>query len=171
LPFGTGKKLKVLVLAKGEKEKEAQEAGADLVGSDEYIEKITGGWSDVDAIVATPDMMGAVGKLGKILGPKGLMPNPKSGTVTLDVAKAVRDLKRGKIEFRVDKSGNIGAPIGKVSFKEEELYDNARTFFDAINRAKPPAAKGQYFKGAFISSTMGVGLRLDTQSILAELKK
>jgi len=171
LPFGTGKKLRVLVLAKGEKEKEAQEVGADFVGSDDFIEKISGGWSDVDAIVATPDMMGAVGKLGKILGPKGLMPNPKSGTVTFDVAKAVKDLKRGKIEFRVDKSGNIGVPIGKVSFKKEELYENAKIFFDAILRAKPPAAKGQYFRGTSISSTVGVGIRLDTQSILAELKK
>lgn len=171
LPFGTGKKVKVLVLTKGEKEKEAKDAGADFVGSDEYIEKIRAGWSDVDTIVATPDVMGAVGKLGKILGPKGLMPNPKSGTVTFDVAKAVKDLKRGKIEFRVDKSGNIGTPIGKVSFKDEELYENAKAFFDTVIRAKPPAAKGQYFKGMSISSTMGVGIRLDTQSILAELKK
>jgi large subunit ribosomal protein L1 len=171
LPFGTGKKVRVLVLTKGEKEKEAKEAGADLVGSDEYIEKITGGWTDVDAIIATPDIMGAVGKLGKILGRKGLMPNPKSGTVTFDVAKAVKDLKKGKIEYRVDKSGNIGVPIGKVSFKEEELYENAKVFFEAVVRAKPSSAKGQYLKSATLSSTMGVGFKLDLPSILTELKK
>lgn len=171
LPFGTGKKVRVLVLTKGEKEKEAKEAGADLVGSDEYIEKITGGWTDVDAIIATPDIMGTVGKLGKILGRKGLMPNPKSGTVTFDVAKAVKDLKKGKIEYRVDKSGNIGVPIGKVSFKEEELYENAKVFFEAVVRAKPSSAKGQYLKSATLSSTMGVGFKLDLPSILTELKK
>jgi len=171
LPYGTGKKVKVLVLTKGEKEKEAVEAGADLVGSDEYIEKISGGWTDVDAIIATPDIMGAVGKLGKILGRKGLMPNPKSGTVTFDVAKAVKDLKKGKIEFRVDKSGNIGVPVGKVSFKEEELYENAKLFLDAIVKAKPASAKGQYLKSATLSSTMGVGVKLDVPSILTELKK
>jgi len=171
LPFGTGKKVRVLVLTKGEKEKEAKEAGADLVGSDEYIEKISGGWTDVDAIIATPDIMGTVGKLGKILGRKGLMPNPKSGTVTFDVAKAVKDLKKGKIEYRVDKSGNIGVPVGKVSFKEEELFENAKVFFEAIVKAKPASAKGQYLKSATLSSTMGVGAKLDIPSILTELKK
>jgi large subunit ribosomal protein L1 len=171
LPFGTGKKVRVLVLTKGEKEKEAKEAGADLVGSDEYIEKISGGWTDVDAIIATPDIMGTVGKLGKILGRKGLMPNPKSGTVTFDVAKAVKDLKKGKIEYRVDKSGNIGVPVGKVSFKEEELLENAKVFFEAIVKAKPASAKGQYLKSATLSSTMGVGAKLDIPSILTELKK
>jgi large subunit ribosomal protein L1 len=171
LPFGTGKKVRVLVLTKGEKEKEAKEAGADLVGSDEYIEKISGGWTDVDAIIATPDIMGTVGKLGKILGRKGLMPNPKSGTVTFDVAKAVKDLKKGKIEYRVDKSGNIGVPVGKASFKEEELFENAKVFFEAIVKAKPASAKGQYLKSATLSSTMGVGAKLDIPSILTELKK
>jgi len=171
LPFGTGKKVRVLVLTKGEKEKEAKEAGADLVGSDEYIEKISGGWTDVDAIIATPDIMGTVGKLGKILGRKGLMPNPKSGTVTFDVAKTVKDLKKGKIEYRVDKSGNIGVPVGKVSFKEEELFENAKVFFEAIVKAKPASAKGQYLKSATLSSTMGVGAKLDIPSILTELKK
>ena len=167
LPHGTGKKIKVLVLTKGEKEKEAQDAGADMVGADEYIEKISQGWADVDVIVATPDMMGQVGKLGKILGPKGLMPNPKSGTVTFDVAKAVKEIKAGRVEYRVDKSGNIAAPIGKVSFSEEALQDNARVFLGTIVRARPGSAKGTYLKNASISSTMGVGIKLDTQEILA----
>jgi large subunit ribosomal protein L1 len=167
LPHGTGKKIKVLVLTKGEKEKEAQDAGADMVGTDEYIEKISQGWADVDVIVATPDMMGQVGKLGKILGPKGLMPNPKSGTVTFDVAKAVKEIKAGRVEYRVDKSGNIAAPIGKISFSEEALQDNARVFLSTIVRARPGSAKGTYLKNASISSTMGVGIKLDTQEILA----
>lgn len=167
LPHGTGKKIKVLVLAKGEKEKEAQQAGADMVGADEYIEKISKGWSDADVIVATPDMMGSVGKLGRILGPKGLMPNPKSGTVTFDVAKAIKEIKAGRVEYRVDKSGNIGVPIGKVSFTEEALLDNAKTFLNTIIRARPASAKGTYLKNASLSSTMGVGIKLDPQEILA----
>jgi large subunit ribosomal protein L1 len=171
LPNGTGKKVRVLVLTKGEKEKEAQEAGADFVGLEEYIEKITKGWLDVDVVVATPDVMSQVGKLGKILGTKRMMPNPKSGTVTFDVAKAVKELKAGKIEFRVDKGGNIGAPIGKLSFSEEQLYENAKVFLDVIVRAKPAAAKGTYLKNASISSSLGPGVRLDTSSILNLLKQ
>jgi len=170
LPFGTGKKVRVLVLTKGEKEKEAKEAGADFVGSDEYIEKINSGWADVDAIVATPDLMGVIGKLGKILGPKGLMPNPKSGTVTFDVAKAVKELKAGRVEFRVDKAGNVGAAIGKASFSAENLYDNAKVLLDAIIRSKPASAKGQYLKNITLSSTMGIGVKLNTQSIIALFK-
>jgi large subunit ribosomal protein L1 len=171
LPNGTGKKVRVLVLTKGEKEKEAQEAGADFVGLEEYIEKITKGWLDVDVVVATPDVMSQVGKLGKILGTKRMMPNPKSGTVTFDVAKAVKELKAGKIEFRVDKGGNIGAAIGKLSFSEEHLYENAKVFLDVIVRAKPAAAKGTYLKNASISSSLGPGVRLDTSSILNLLKQ
>ncbi len=171
LPHGTGKKVKVLVLTKGEKEKEATEAGADFVGLEEYIEKISQGWLDVDVVVATPDVMGQVGRLGKILGPKRMMPNPKSGTVTFDVAKAVKELKAGKIEFRVDKGGNIAVPIGKLSFTEEQLSDNAKAFLDVIIRAKPATAKGTYLKGASISSTMGPGIKLDTGSILSMLKQ
>jgi large subunit ribosomal protein L1 len=170
LPHGSGKKVKVLVLTKGEKEKEATEAGADFVGLEEYIDKITQGWLDVDVVVATPDVMGQVGKLGKILGTKRMMPNPKSGTVTPDVTKAVRELKAGKIEFRVDKGGNIGAPIGKLSFTEEQLFENAKAFLDVIIRAKPAAAKGTYLKSASISSTMAPGIRLDTSSVMAVLK-
>ncbi|MCK4384893.1 MAG: 50S ribosomal protein L1, partial [candidate division Zixibacteria bacterium] len=171
LPNGTGKKVKVLVLTKGEKEKEAQEAGADFVGSDEFIKKITEGWSEADAIIATPDVMGQVGRLGKILGPKGLMPNPKSGTVTFDVAKAVREIKAGRVEFRVDKGGNIGVPIGKFSFPEDKIVENAKVFLDAIMRAKPAAAKGTYLRNVSISSTMGPGMKLDTSSVLAMLKQ
>jgi len=171
LPNGSGKKVKVLVLTKGEKENEAKEAGADFVGLEEYIEKIAKGWLDVDVVVATPDVMGQVGKLGKVLGTKRMMPNPKSGTVTFDVAKAVRELKAGKIEFRVDKGGNIGVPIGKLSFTEEQLAENAKVFLDVIIRAKPASAKGTYLKSAFISTTMGPGIRLDTSSILTVLKQ
>ncbi len=171
LPNGSGKKVKVLVLTKGEKENEAKEAGADFVGLEEYIEKIAQGWLDVDVVVATPDVMGQVGKLGKVLGTKRMMPNPKSGTVTFDVAKAVRELKAGKIEFRVDKGGNIGVPIGKLSFTEGQLAENAKVFLDVIIRAKPPAAKGTYLKSAFISTTMGPGIRLDTSSILTMLNQ
>lgn len=170
LPNGTGKKITVLVLTKGEKEKEAKEAGADFVGLEEYIEKIQQGWLDVDVVVATPDVMGQVGKLGKILGTKRMMPNPKSGTVTQDVAKAVKELKAGKIEFRVDRGGNIGVPIGKMSFTDEQLAGNAKVFLDVIMRAKPAAVKGTYLKSASISSTMGPGVSLDTSAIVAMLK-
>jgi len=170
LPHGTGKKVKVLVLAKGEKEKEAQEAGADYVGSDEYIEKITGGWTDVDVIIATPDMMGSVGKLGRILGPRGLMPNPKSGTVTFEVEKAVKEVKAGKIEYRVDKTGILHVPVGKKSFDTGHLMDNATAFLLAVMKAKPASAKGQYLRSAVLSSTMGPGIKLDTNEILKVIK-
>ena len=166
LPHGTGKKIRVLVLAKGEKIKEAETAGAEFAGADEFVEKISGGWMDFDAIVATPDMMGTVGKLGKVLGPRGLMPNPKAGTVTFDVAKAVKDLKAGKIEYRVDKAGVIGAAIGKVSFAESQILENAQSFLATIVRAKPSAAKGTYLKSATLSSTMGPGVKLDPNEIL-----
>jgi large subunit ribosomal protein L1 len=171
LPSGTGRKVKVLVLTKGEKEKEAQEAGADFVGLDEYIEKIQKGWLDVDVVVATPDVMGQVGRLGKILGTKRMMPNPKSGTVTFDVGKTVKELKTGKIEFRVDRGGNIGVSIGKMSFTEEQLAGNARAFLDVIMRAKPSAVKGTYLKSATITSSMGPGVTLDTAAVMAALKQ
>ncbi len=166
LPHGTGQEVKVLVLAKGEKEKEAQLAGADYYGSDEYVEKINQGWTDVDVIIATPDMMGQVGKLGRILGPRGLMPNPKSGTVTFDVKQAVEDVKAGKIEYRVEKTGIIHVPVGKKSFQVDQLLDNITVFFQAVLKARPSAAKGQYLRGAVISSTMGPGVKLDLNEIL-----
>lgn len=164
LPNGTGKKVRVLVLAGGDKAKEAQDAGADYVGAEDYIEKIQSGWLDVDTIIAVPDLMPKVGKLGKLLGPRGLMPNPKSGTVTFDIAKAVRELKSGRIEFRVDKTGNVHAPIGKASFTKDQLVENARTFMESIMRARPSAAKGVYLRSAHISSTMGPSVPLDTTS-------
>ncbi|MGD8192788.1 50S ribosomal protein L1 [Brevibacillus ginsengisoli] len=160
LPNGTGKVQRVLVFAKGEKAKEAEAAGADFVGESDMIAKIQGGWFEFDVIVATPDMMGEVGKLGRVLGPKGLMPNPKTGTVTFDVTKAVNEIKAGKIEYRVDKAGNIHAPIGKVSFDTEKLAENLAALTDALNRAKPAAAKGVYMKNVSISSTMGPGVRV-----------
>jgi large subunit ribosomal protein L1 len=160
LPHGTGKVQRVLVFAKGEKAKEAEAAGADYVGDADMIAKIQGGWFDFDVVVATPDMMGEVGKLGRVLGPKGLMPNPKTGTVTFDVAKAVNEIKAGKIEYRVDKAGNIHAPIGKVSFDVEKLAENLAALTEALNRAKPAAAKGVYMKNVSISSTMGPGVRV-----------
>ncbi|MGN0436198.1 MAG: 50S ribosomal protein L1 [Wujia sp.] len=163
LPHGTGKSVKVLVFAKGAKIDEALAAGADYAGGDELVPKIQNdGWLDFDVVVATPDMMGVVGRLGRVLGPKGLMPNPKAGTVTMDVTKAVNDIKAGKIEYRLDKSNIIHVPIGKASFSEEQLTDNFQTLIDAIIKAKPSAAKGQYLKSVVIASTMGPGVKLNT---------
>lgn len=161
LPHGTGKTSKVLVFAKGEKHKEAENAGADFVGAEDMIEKIQGGWLDFDVAIATPDMMGAVGKLGRVLGPRGLMPNPKTGTVTFDVEKAVNDVKAGKIEYRTDKAGIIHAPIGKVSFEAEKLAANLHALIDTLVRAKPAAAKGTYLKSITVSSTMGPGVKIN----------
>jgi len=158
LPHGTGKTKRVLVFAKGEKIKEAEEAGADFVGAEDFVTKIQGGWFDFDVVVATPDMMGQVGRLGKILGPRGLMPNPKVGTVTMDVARAVSEIKAGKIEYRTDKAGIISCPIGKASFDDQKLLDNFRTITDTITKAKPAAAKGQYIKSVTLSATMGPGV-------------
>ena len=171
LPHGTGKDVRVVVFAKGEKETEAKEAGADLVGSDDLIEKVKGGWLEFDAAIATPDMMGSVGKLGRILGPRGLMPSPKSGTVTFDVAKAVKEIKAGKIEFRVDKNANIHAPFAKVSFSEDQIFENAVAVLEAIVKAKPSAARGQYLKVAALSSTMGPGIRLDCNLLNNQFKR
>ncbi len=168
LPHGTGKSIKVLVFAKGEKEKEAQEAGADFVGGEEMVAKIQAGWMEFDKAVATPDMMGAVGKIGKILGPRGLMPNPKVGTVTFDVTRAVRDLKGGKVEFKVDKTGTLHAGIGKVSFGKDKIRENFLTFFEAIMKAKPSAAKGTYIRTLALSTTMGVGIRLNAGVLQSE---
>jgi large subunit ribosomal protein L1 len=168
LPHGTGKSVRILVFAKGEKEKEAQEAGADFAGGEELVAKIQGGWLDFDKAVATPDMMGAVGKIGKILGPRGLMPNPKVGTVTFDVARAIRDLKGGKVEFKVDKTGTLHAGIGKVSFGKDKIRENFLTFFEAIVKAKPSAAKGTYIRTLALSTTMGVGIRLNASVLQAE---
>ena len=165
LPHGTGKEVRVLVFAEGDKAREAKDAGADYVGSDDLIEKIGGGWFDFDVVVALPDMMKKVSKLGKILGTRRLMPSPKSGTVTADVGKTVQALKAGRIEFRNDKFGAINVPLGKASFSEQALYDNAHSLLEAIIKAKPPAAKGQYLKSAYLSSTMGPGIRLDTVSV------
>jgi large subunit ribosomal protein L1 len=165
LPHGTGKVQRVLVFAKGEKAKEAEAAGADYVGDTEYINKIQQGWFDFDVVVATPDMMGEVGKLGRILGPKGLMPNPKTGTVTFDVAKAVQEIKAGKVEYRVDRAGNIHVPIGKVSFDNEKLAENFATIYEAILKAKPAAAKGTYVKNVTVTSTMGPGIKVDPSTV------
>ncbi len=171
LPHGTGKKVRVLVFAKGEKVGEAKDAGADFVGAEDMIEKVKGGWLDFDATIATPDMMSSVGKLGRVLGPRGLMPSPKSGTVTFDVDKAVKEIKAGKIEFRVDKNANIHVPIAKVSFTEEQIYANAVAVFEAIVRAKPSAAKGQFLRVATLSSTMGPGIRLDCNLLINQFKR
>jgi len=161
LPNGLGKSVRVLVFAKGEKEKEALEAGADLIGNDEIIEKIKGGWLEFDRVIATPDMMGSVGKIGKILGPRGLMPNPKVGTVTFEVANAVKELKTGKVEFRVEKAGIIHSPVGKVSFGAEKLSENASALLETIIKLKPASSKGIYIKSISLSSTMGAGVRID----------
>ncbi|MCL6547384.1 MAG: 50S ribosomal protein L1 [Alicyclobacillus sp.] len=167
LPHGTGKTARVLVFAKGDKAKEAEAAGADFVGDEDMIQKVMQGWMDFDVVVATPDMMGSVGRLGRILGPKGLMPNPKTGTVTFDVTRAVQEIKAGKIEYRVDKQGNVHAPIGKVSFTEEQLLANLSTLVDALQKAKPASAKGQYFRNVTVSSTMGPGIRVNVQKLAA----
>ncbi|MFW5632492.1 MAG: 50S ribosomal protein L1 [Acetivibrio ethanolgignens] len=166
LPHGTGKKVRVLVFAKGDKVDEALAAGADYAGGDELVPKIQNeGWFEFDVVVATPDMMGVVGRLGRVLGPKGLMPNPKAGTVTMDVTKAVQDIKAGKIEYRLDKSNIIHVPVGKASFTEEQLNDNFKTLMDAIIKAKPAAAKGQYLRSVTVATTMGPGIRVNTAKI------
>jgi len=165
LPHGLGKSKRVLVIAGAEKQKEAQDAGADITGGDDVVEKILGGWMDFDAVVATPDMMRGVGRLGKVLGPRGLMPNPKTGTVTTDIAKAVREIKAGKVEFRVDKTGIVHAPLGKVSFAADALVANAHALMDSVLKAKPAAAKGKYLKSITVSSTMGPGVRIDTTAV------
>ena len=165
LPHGLGKSKKVLVIAGGDKQKEAQDAGADHIAGEEVVEKINGGWMDFDAVVATPDMMRAVGRLGKVLGPRGLMPNPKTGTVTFDIANAVREIKAGKVEFRVDKTGIIHAPVGKISFAPESLIANTHALVDSVVKAKPAAAKGKYLRSVTMSSTMGPGIQIDTTHV------
>jgi large subunit ribosomal protein L1 len=165
LPHGLGKSKKVLVIANAEKQREAKEAGADEIGGEELVDKINGGWTDFDAVVATPDMMRAVGRLGKVLGPRGLMPNPKTGTVTLDIAKAVQEIKAGKVEFRVDKGGIVHAPVGKISFTSANLIANAHALMDSIVKAKPAAAKGKYLKSVTLTSTMGPGVIIDTSHV------
>ena len=170
LPNGIGKEERVVAFAKGEKVAEAKEAGAEYVGADDLAEKIQGGWMEFDRVVATPDVMSVVGKLGRVLGPRGMMPNPKSGTVSFDVGRMVREIKAGKVEYRVDKAGIIHAPVGKVSFEEKALSENISAVVDALVRAKPAASKGVYFKGLTISSTMGPGVKVDHQSLLAALK-
>ncbi len=170
LPHGTGKEVKVLVIARGEKEREASDAGADFVGADEFIPKLQGGWFGVDVIIATPDMMGEVGKLGRLLGPRGLMPNPKSGTVTFDVGKAVKDVKAGKIEYRVDKGANLHIPVGKRSFEEDMLLENVQVLVQEILRAKPASSKGRYIKSLSLSPSMGPSVRLDSQAVINSLK-
>ena len=170
LPHGLGRSKRVLAIAGGEKQKEAQEAGADIVGGEEMVEKIQGGFMDFDAVVATPDMMRAVGRLGKVLGPRGLMPNPKTGTVTTEIARAIREIKAGKVEFRVDKSGIIHAPVGKTSFASDSLVANTHALVDSIIKAKPAAAKGKYLKSVTVSSTMGPGVKIDTGQLEAAAK-
>lgn len=165
LPHGTGKQVRVLVLCSSDAEEAAKEAGADYVGLDEYIEKIKGGWTDVDVIITQPAIMGKIGALGRILGPRGLMPNPKSGTVTPDVAKAVKEVKQGKIDFKADKTGIVHASIGKVSFTADQMVDNAKEFINTLIKLKPAAAKGTYLKSVYLSSTMSSGLKIDTKSL------
>lgn len=167
LPHGMGKTVRVLAFAKGEKEREAQEAGADFVGAEDLVKKISEGWLDFDKAVATPDMMGAVGRIGKILGPRGLMPNPKTGTVNLDIGKAVKEIKAGKLEFRVDKAGIVHIPVGKVSFGADKLLDNSRAVLTSILRAKPASAKGNYVLGVTLSTTMGPGVKIDLSQVRA----
>ncbi len=167
LPHGTGRHVRVLVFAQGEKAREALDAGAELVGGEDLVKKIESGWLEFDVALATPDMMGMVGKLGKILGRRGLMPNPKSGTITFDLARAIREVKAGRVEFKVDKGGIIHARFGKTSFAEEQLVENLATLVDAVNRAKPTAAKGQYFRGLTVASTMGPGIHVDVPALLA----
>lgn len=168
LPHGTGKKLRVLVFAKGEKEQEARAAGADFVGAEDLMEKIKGGWMEFDQAISTPDLMAAVGKLGKILGPRGLMPNPKTGTVTFEVGKAIAEIRKGRVEYKVEKAGIIHVPVGKASFDATRLYENAHAILESIMKAKPASTKGRYLKSATISSTMGPGVRLDTVAITKE---
>jgi large subunit ribosomal protein L1 len=165
LPHGTGKQTRVLVLCTPDKEAEAKEAGADYVGLDDFVEKIKGGWTEVDVIITMPSVMGKVGQLGRILGPRGLMPNPKSGTVTMEIGKAVKEVKQGKIDFKVDKAGIIHASVGKVSFEPDKIVDNAREFISMVNKLKPAAAKGTYIKSIFLSSTMSMGLKIDPKGL------
>ncbi len=161
LPHGTGKAVRILVFAKGEKEQEARKAGADYVGADELMEKIKGGWMEFDRAISTPDLMAVVGKLGKVLGPRGLMPNPKTGTVTFEVGKAVQEIRKGRVEFKVEKAGIVHVPVGKISFESTKLYDNASAIIESVMKAKPASCKGRYLKSATISSTMGPGVKLD----------
>lgn len=165
LPHGTGVKVRILVFAKGEKEKEARDAGADIVGGEELIEKVKGGWLEFDKAIATPDLMGAVGKLGKVLGPRGLMPNPKTGTVTFEVAKAINEIRKGRVEYKVEKAGIVHVRVGKVSFDVDKLYENARTILESVIKAKPASSKGRYLKSVTMSSTMGPGIALDTTAL------
>jgi large subunit ribosomal protein L1 len=165
LPHGTGKETRVLVLCTTDKEAEAKDAGADFVGLDDFVEKIKGGWTEVDVIITMPSVMGKVGQLGRILGPRGLMPNPKSGTVTMEIGKAVKEVKQGKIDFKVDKSGIVHASIGKVSFEPQKIVDNAREFISMVNKLKPAAAKGTYIKSIFLSSTMSMGIKIDPKGL------
>jgi large subunit ribosomal protein L1 len=169
LPHGTGKKTRIAVVAKGEKEREAREAGADYVGHEDLLEKIQNGWMEFDSLIATPDMMAAVGKMGKLLGPRGLMPNPKTGTVTFEVGKAIQEIRRGRVEYKVDKAGNVHVPIGKVSFQAGQIKDNAQTVFDSLLKAKPSSSKGKYIKSATLSSTMGPGIPLDSVGIAKQM--
>ena len=171
LPHGIGKAVRVAVFAKGEKEREARDAGADVVGAEDLVERVQGGWLEFDSAIATPDLMGQVGRLGKVLGPRGLMPNPKLGTVTFDVGRAVREAKAGKVEFRVDKAGNVHVPVGKRSFSTEQISANALALLEAIVRAKPAAAKGQYLRSITVSSTMSPGLKVDVQRVATLFKK
>ena len=171
LPHGLGKEVRVLAFCKGEKQEEAKEAGADFVGDEEIIDKIKGGWLEFDKAVATPDMMAHVGKIGKILGPRGLMPNPKAGTVTFDLGTAIKELKAGKVEFRVDKAGVVHAPMGKVSFGADKIKENLALFIDSLQKLKPSAAKGTYFRGISVSTTMGPGVKIDSSNIRALVEK